>query len=102
MINAVAGYIAFLSSARIGITIVAFARSARAAVSSGARCCEPIIWFTASTTFANPAVTIARSLSDTFTDVAPGGVVASSQPTALRHLISRIIEIFFDSGGLIR
>jgi glycerol uptake facilitator-like aquaporin len=31
-------------------------------------------WFTASTSFANPAVTIARSLSDTFTGIAPGDV----------------------------
>jgi glycerol uptake facilitator-like aquaporin len=33
-------------------------------------------WFTASTSFANPAVTIARSLSDTFAGIAPEGVVA--------------------------
>jgi glycerol uptake facilitator-like aquaporin len=33
-------------------------------------------WFTASTSFANPAVTIARSLSDTFAGIAPNGVVA--------------------------
>lgn len=33
-------------------------------------------WFTASTSFANPAVTIARSLSDTFAGIAPIGVVA--------------------------
>lgn len=32
-------------------------------------------WFTASTSFANPAVTIARSLSDTFAGIAPGGVM---------------------------
>jgi glycerol uptake facilitator-like aquaporin len=31
-------------------------------------------WFTSSTSFANPAVTIARSLSDTFAGIAPGGV----------------------------
>ena len=31
-------------------------------------------WFTASTSFANPAVTIARSLSDTFAGIAPGDV----------------------------
>jgi glycerol uptake facilitator-like aquaporin len=31
-------------------------------------------WFTASTSFANPAVTIARSLSDTFAGIAPTGV----------------------------
>ena len=33
-------------------------------------------WFTASTSFANPAVTIARSISDTFAGIAPGGVIA--------------------------
>lgn len=31
-------------------------------------------WFTASTSFANPAVTIARSMSDTFAGIAPGGI----------------------------
>jgi glycerol uptake facilitator-like aquaporin len=31
-------------------------------------------WFTASTSFANPAVTIARALSDTFAGIAPAGV----------------------------
>jgi len=30
-------------------------------------------WFTASTSFANPAVTIARSVSDTFAGIAPAG-----------------------------
>jgi glycerol uptake facilitator-like aquaporin len=33
-------------------------------------------WFTASTSFANPAVTIARSLSDTFAGIAPTGVLS--------------------------
>jgi glycerol uptake facilitator-like aquaporin len=33
-------------------------------------------WFTASTSFANPAVTVARSLSDTFAGIAPGNVLA--------------------------
>ena len=33
-------------------------------------------WFTASTSFANPAVTIARAWSDTFAGIAPGGVPA--------------------------
>lgn len=33
-------------------------------------------WFTASTSFANPAVTVARSLSDTFAGIAPGDVPA--------------------------
>jgi glycerol uptake facilitator-like aquaporin len=33
-------------------------------------------WFTSSTSFANPAVTIARGFSDTFAGIAPGDVVA--------------------------
>jgi len=33
-------------------------------------------WFTASTSFANPAVTLARSFTDTFAGIAPSGVVA--------------------------
>ena len=31
-------------------------------------------WFTSSTSFANPAITIARSLSDTFAGIAPADV----------------------------
>ena len=31
-------------------------------------------WFTSSTSFANPAVTIARMLSDTFAGIAPASV----------------------------
>ncbi len=31
-------------------------------------------WFTSSTSFANPAVTVARMLSDTFAGIAPGSV----------------------------
>ncbi|MEL6318342.1 MAG: aquaporin, partial [Pseudomonadota bacterium] len=31
-------------------------------------------WFTASTSFANPAVTIARSFTDTFSGILPGHV----------------------------
>jgi glycerol uptake facilitator-like aquaporin len=33
-------------------------------------------WFTASTSFANPAVTIARGLTDTFSGIAPAGIPA--------------------------
>jgi glycerol uptake facilitator-like aquaporin len=33
-------------------------------------------WFTASTSFANPAITIARALSNTFTGIAPNSAPA--------------------------
>jgi len=43
-------------------------------------------WFTASTSFANPAVTIARSLTDSFAGIAPGSAppfIAAQLATAL-------------------
>jgi glycerol uptake facilitator-like aquaporin len=33
-------------------------------------------WFTASTSFANPAVTLARGFTETFSGIAPGDVPA--------------------------
>jgi len=52
-------------------------------------------WFTASTSFANPAVTIARSLSDTFAGIAPPGiagfVVAQLAGTAAALIVSRLL-----------
>ena len=38
-------------------------------------------WFTSSTSFANPAVTIGRAFSDTFAGIAPGSVPGSSVPS---------------------
>ena len=43
-------------------------------------------WFTSSTSFANPAVTIARSFTDTFAGIAPGdapGFIAAQIAGAL-------------------
>jgi glycerol uptake facilitator-like aquaporin len=48
-------------------------------------------WFTASTSFANPAVTIARALSDTFTGIAPAGVAAF----ILAQLAGALIAVVF-------
>ena len=49
-------------SAQLGLKVVAFAVGAWITAA---------YWFTASTSFANPAVTIARSLSDTFAGIRP-------------------------------
>jgi glycerol uptake facilitator-like aquaporin len=50
-------------------------------------------WFTASTSFANPAVTIARALSDTFAGIAPvdapGFILAQIAGALVATLISR-------------
>lgn len=45
-------------------------------------------WFTASTSFANPAVTIARTLTDTFAGIAPSGVPAFIAAQILGALIA--------------
>lgn len=65
--------------ATFGLVLVVFAlvRSGRAALAAPAVgvYIAAAYWFTASTSFANPAVTIARTLSDTFAGIAPGSVV---------------------------
>ena len=48
-------------------------------------------WFTASTSFANPAVTIARSLSDTFAGIAPEGVMAFIAAQLIGMLVAVMI-----------
>jgi glycerol uptake facilitator-like aquaporin len=47
-------------------------------------------WFTASTSFANPAVTIARSLSDTFAGIAPAGVA----PFIVAQIAGALLAVF--------
>ena len=47
-------------------------------------------WFTSSTSFSNPAVTIARTLSDTFTGIVPSDVV----PFIFAQLIGTFIVYF--------
>ena len=47
-------------------------------------------WFTSSTSFSNPAVTIARNLSNTFTGIAPSDVI----PFIFAQLIGTLIVYF--------
>ena len=56
--------------------IFALARSGRAALSAPAvgAYIGAAYWFTSSTSFANPAVTVGRMFSDTFAGIAPGSV----------------------------
>jgi glycerol uptake facilitator-like aquaporin len=52
-------------------------------------------WFTASTSFANPAVTIARSLSDTFAGIRPADVLpfiaAQAAGAAAAMMVARAV-----------
>lgn len=57
------------------LTIAGFSRHAPAQVAAGVGAyIAAAYWFTASTSFANPAVTFARSLTDTFAGIAPADV----------------------------
>jgi glycerol uptake facilitator-like aquaporin len=52
-------------------------------------------WFTASTSFANPAITIARSLSDTFSGIrradVPGFIIAQLAGALLALMVARAL-----------
>jgi glycerol uptake facilitator-like aquaporin len=48
-------------------------------------------WFTASTSFANPAVTIARALSDTFAGIRPADVL----PFILAQMLGALVALYF-------
>jgi glycerol uptake facilitator-like aquaporin len=52
-------------------------------------------WFTASTSFANPAVTVARAMSDTFAGIAPASapafIAAQLIGAAAAHALSRVL-----------
>jgi glycerol uptake facilitator-like aquaporin len=76
--------------ATFGLLLVVFGvvrsgRSGLAAFAVGAYIAGAY-WFTASTSFANPAVTLARTLTDTFAGIAP----ASAGPFIVAQLIGTI------------
>ncbi len=52
-------------------------------------------WFTSSTSFANPAISIARSLSDTFAGVAPESVPAFIAAQIVGALAALLLSTFF-------
>jgi len=65
------------SVATLGLLLVVFGasrRSLEAAAAGVGAYITAAYWFTASTSFANPAVTLARSLTDTFTGIRPADV----------------------------
>ena len=64
--------------ATFGLLVVVHGTGKRAAVVplTVAAYITAAYWFTSSTSFANPAVTIARGLTDTFSGIAPAGISA--------------------------
>jgi glycerol uptake facilitator-like aquaporin len=67
-----------VATAGLIAVILTLARTGRAALSAAsvAAWIGAAYWFTSSTSFANPAVTVARMFSDTFAGIAPGSVLA--------------------------
>jgi len=56
-------------------------------------------WFTASTSFANPAVTLARSLSNTFAGISPNNIIMFISCQFIGMLVALIIiKKIFSSG----
>ena len=65
----------FIATFGLLLTIIGTSRHRPAAVpASVALYITAAYWFTSSTSFANPAITVARSLSDTFAGIAPADV----------------------------
>jgi glycerol uptake facilitator-like aquaporin len=66
-----------VATAGLIAVIFALARTGRAALSAAAvgAYIGAAYWFTSSTSFANPAVTVGRMFSDTFAGIAPGSVM---------------------------
>ena len=56
-------------------------------------------WFTASTSFANPAVTVARALSDTFAGIHPSGIVGFIAAQIVGAALAALVARWLFSGS---
>ena len=84
--------------------IFALARSERAALSAAAvgAYIGAAYWFTSSTSFANPAVTIGRMFSDTFAGIAPGSAPGFIAAQILGALIGLALIVVLYPGIAVR
>jgi glycerol uptake facilitator-like aquaporin len=76
--------------------VLALARSGRAPVSAAAvgAYIGSAYWFTSSTSFANPAVTIGRVFSDTFAGIAPASVAAFIGAQAVGAVLGALLVTY--------
>jgi glycerol uptake facilitator-like aquaporin len=84
------------------LLIFALARSGRVAVAPAAvgAYIGAAYWFTSSTSFANPAVTIGRAFTDTFAGIAPGSVPGYliAQLAGLAVGVGLLLALYPDAG----
>ncbi|MDT0182174.1 MIP/aquaporin family protein [Microbacterium sp. ARD31] len=80
-----------VATAGLVLLVFALARTTTAAVTAAAvgAYIGAAYWFTSSTSFANPAVTVARIFTDTFTGIAP----ASVMPFILAQLVGAAVGV---------
>jgi glycerol uptake facilitator-like aquaporin len=80
-----------VATAGLVAVVFALARSGRAALSAAAIAgyIGSAYFFTSSTSFANPAVTVARAFSDTFAGIAPASVL----PFVLAQLVGAVVGL---------
>ncbi len=91
-----------VASAGLVALVFALARTGRAALAA------PVVgayigaayWFTSSTSFANPAVTVGRVFSDTFAGIAPGSVpgFVAAQLVGLAIGVALTLALYPDAG----
>jgi glycerol uptake facilitator-like aquaporin len=91
-----------VATAGLVVLIFALARSARAGLSAAAvgAYIGAAYWFTSSTSFANPAVTIGRMFSDSFAGIAPSSAPAFIAMQVLGALIGLglVVALYLDAS----
>ncbi|MEA2338099.1 MAG: hypothetical protein QOE82_2106 [Thermoanaerobaculia bacterium] len=87
--------------ATFGLLVVVHGTGKRAAVVplTVAAYITAAYWFTSSTSFANPAVTIARGLTDTFSGIAPAGILPFIAAQLLGALAATLLFRWMGKGA---
>ena len=91
-----------VATAGLVVLIFALARTGRGALAAPAvgAYIGAAYWFTSSTSFANPAVTVGRVFSDTFAGIAPGSVApfVAAQVAGLAVAIALVVALYPHAG----
>jgi glycerol uptake facilitator-like aquaporin len=88
-----------VATAGLIVVVFALARTGRAGLSAAAvgAYIGAAYWFTSSTSFANPAVTVGRMFSDTFAGIAPTSVAPFIAAQLIGALIGLAVTVYLYS-----